>query len=143
MKYRIDDKERFLEASRVLTYNLFGTDASIDMDKINFDKASLSEEALEELDMILSLKETTIISKDFLKQSKKHKKIFLISEDGYIKFLETLNARMVSNILSVMSSKGLLETAFSEEDNDFVFWVKNKTEDLDNDSEEIQKPEAD
>jgi hypothetical protein len=43
---------------------------------------------------------------------------------------------MVSNIISGLVQKGLVETAFDEEANDFVFWVKN-------DQEEKEKPETD
>ena len=143
MQYKIDNKERFLEASRVLTYNLFDTNGSIGINGVDFNKDSLSKEEQEELDTILSFRETEIISQDFLKQSKNHEGIFLITEKKYLQFLDTLNSRMVSNILSVMSSKGLLETAFSEEDNDFVFWVKDNPKDLDKDNEKIQKPETD
>lgn len=143
MQYKIDNKERFLEASRVLTYNLFDTNDSIGINGVDFDRDSLSKEEQEELDTILSFRETEIISQDFLKQSKNREGIFLITEKKYLQFLETLNSRMVSNILSVMSSKGLLETAFSEEDNDFVFWVKDDPKDLDKDNEKIQKPETD
>jgi hypothetical protein len=41
---------------------------------------------------------------------------------------------MVSNIISGLVQKGLVETAFDEEANDFVFWVKKNEE---------EKPETD
>ena len=47
-----------------------------------------------------------------------------------------LNDRMVSNIISGLVQKGLVETAFDNEVNDFVFWVKN-------DENEKEKPETD
>jgi hypothetical protein len=33
---------------------------------------------------------------------------------------------MISNLLNTLVNKGLVETAFDEKSNDFVFWVKNE-----------------
>ena len=32
---------------------------------------------------------------------------------------------MISNMLNTLVNKGLLETAYDNESNDFIFWVKN------------------
>jgi hypothetical protein len=49
---------------------------------------------------------------------------YKIKEDDYDDFLVQLNRRMVSNIVKDLVSKGLVESAFDNEKNDFVFWVK-------------------
>jgi len=41
---------------------------------------------------------------------------------------------MVSNIINSLVKKGLIETAFDSEKNDFIFWVKDNEQD---------KPETD
>ena len=38
--------------------------------------------------------------------------------------MEQLCERMVSNIIQSLVKKGLVETAFDNEKNDFIFWVK-------------------
>jgi len=47
---------------------------------------------------------------------------------------------MVSNILQGLVQRGIVETAFDDESNDFVFWVKNNEE---NTEEKNEKPETD
>ena len=46
-----------------------------------------------------------------------------------------MNARLVSNILSSLASKGLIESAYDPEINDFVFWTV--------DGDEKENPESD
>ena len=45
-----------------------------------------------------------------------------------------LNERMTSNIVNGLVQKGLIETAFDSEANDFIFWIKE---------DENQKPKTD
>lgn len=39
--------------------------------------------------------------------------------------ITALNDRLVSNILNSLVNKGLIETAYDDSRNDFVFWVKD------------------
>lgn len=41
--------------------------------------------------------------------------------------IETFNSRMVSNMLNNLVNKGVLETAYDSESDDFIFWTKNDT----------------
>jgi hypothetical protein len=43
-------------------------------------------------------------------------------------FIESLNSRLVSNMLHKLSMEGFLESAFDSNLNDFVFWVKEDEE---------------
>ena len=45
---------------------------------------------------------------------------------------------MVSNILNQLVNKGILESAYDEKSNDFIFWLKESIGD-----EEKNKPETD
>jgi hypothetical protein len=45
---------------------------------------------------------------------------------------------MVSNILNTLVNKGVLDSAFDTDQNDFIFWVKE-----DENNKKDQKPETD
>jgi predicted transcriptional regulator len=92
-----------------------------------------------EFDKVLSHQESLVIVKENLKRERNKitKKIrYILNDDIFAEIVYKLNDRMVSNIISGLVQKGLVETAFDEEANDFVFWVKN-------DQEEKEKPETD
>ena len=62
----------------------------------------------------------------------------MLNDKIFTDIVSRLNDRMVSNIIVGLVQKGLVETAFDDESNDFVFWVK---ENENNDTEEA--PETD
>ena len=64
-------------------------------------------------------------------------KLFM-KESDYDDLLIQLNKRMVSNIVRGLVNKGFVESAFDDEKNDFIFWVKDKYDEFNND-----KPETD
>ena len=85
-----------------------------------------------ELDETLSYNESLIIVKQHIKKQihKKTDKIrYIMNDKIFLSIIESLNERMVSNLLSSLVNKGLVETAYDDEDDDFIFWVKdeNKT----------------
>jgi hypothetical protein len=89
----------------------------------------LSEKEKQELDDVLSKKECLIIVKAKAKRlrHKSTKKIkYLINDTTLAQIVDEINQRLVSNIIQTLVSKGLLETAFDAEVNDFVFWVKDQ-----------------
>lgn len=89
----------------------------------------LSPKEKKEMDEILNIKECLIIVKSLAKRArnKKTKEIkYLLNNVRLNKIIEDINQRLVSNIIQVLVSKGILETAFDEEKNDFVFWVKDQ-----------------
>lgn len=139
--YVIVDMESFISTARKIVFNTFGSteeDSEFDNALTNsFEE--ISKESEEELDKILSQEESTVIAKSLMKKQKNIKTNeyrYLVSDEAMISIIESLNERMVSNIINSLVNKGLVETAYDEESNDFVFWIKE-------DEQDITKPETD
>ena len=98
--------------------------------EIDFNETTqpLSDEENIELNSILTQIECINIVKETSKKirHKKTKKIkYLINDKILYTIIQNINRRMVSNMISNLVKKGLLESAFDEEKNDFVFWKKD------------------
>ncbi len=129
-EYIITDIDKFIDSTRVLVYGLLGNqDSHIDSD-VNMDYSQLSDLEKTEIDSCLSLQECKIIAKDFfrIKHYKKKRDETIISDKQYMLLIEAMNSRLVSNMLSKMVNNNLLESAFDEKANDFIFWVKDENE---------------
>lgn len=133
----IKDFPRFVESARALVFNNFG--------KWEDNKAESSTEDLivkpqdiNELDRLLSPSESEAIVKQYVKKQK-HKTSgtfrYLINDSIFMQIVQGLNDRMVSNVLTGLVNKGLVESAYDSDINDFVFWVKDEKTD--------EKPETD
>jgi predicted transcriptional regulator len=137
--YIIKDIEKFIDTTRILVFNNFVQDGK---DDINF-SLDTKIDSTEELDQVLSYNESDSIIDGLIKKeiNKKSKKIrYLLSDDLFLDIVESLNSRMVSNILSGLVSKGLVETAFDDSANDFIFWIKDENkEQL---KKDLQDPET-
>lgn len=134
----ISDLSEFTDKARAIVYNNFGTwqDGS-DLD-ILIDDVADEEQA--EFDKMLSHQESLVIIKENVKKQKNKitKKIrYILNDTIFADIVYKLNDRMVSNIMSNLVQKGLVETAFDDEANDFVFWVKK------DDKNDQEKPETD
>jgi hypothetical protein len=131
----VPDLSEFTDKARSIVYNNFGVwNNKTDMD-ILIDDVAQNEKA--EFDKVLSHQESLVIVKENLKRERNKitKKIrYILNDDIFAEIVYKLNDRMVSNIISGLVQKGLVETAFDEEANDFVFWVKK---------DEEEKPETD
>lgn len=95
----------------------------------------LESEEKQEINEVLSLRECIEIVKENCKKfrHKKTKKLkYVIDSNAFDEILHKVNQRMISNIISALVSRGLLDSAFDEEKNDFVFWVAQQ----DNEKEE-------
>lgn len=123
MWFTIDDIDKFVESTRVLVYNIFG-DKDASVENVDFNIKNLSEESLQEINRCLSQDESKTILLDFVKAVPGKRGFYKISTNKYMEFMESLNTRLVSNILGKLTNDGLLESAFDEEVNDFVFWAK-------------------
>ena len=126
-KYQIKDLEEFTESARRVVFSGFGK--SLEETKDDFtdilEKLSMEEET--EMNQILSQQESILIVQSLVKTqtNKKTKKTrYVINEKIFGDVLEALNARLVSNILSNLTKKGLIESAYDDKLDDFVFWVK-------------------
>lgn len=129
----------FTNKTRAIVYNNFGTwQKKIDTDIII---EEITENEKEEFNKILSHQESLVIIKENIKKekNKKTKKYrYLLNDKIFADIVHQLNERMTSNIINRLVQKGLIETAFDDESNDFVFWVKE-----DKDENKNQKPETD
>lgn len=128
--YEIIDIEKFVESTRTLVYHHFGTDADVPK---NIDKLieSFTKEEIQEMNNCLSQTECISMLQKFIKKQKNkytNETRVSISDESYYKYIEELNTRMISNMLAKLASQGVLETAFDEEINDFVFWTTEKNE---------------
>lgn len=137
----VKDLEGFINTSRRLVFNSFGSKENDESSDIT---STLDEFDEKELDNVLSYDEALSIAKMFMKKQK-HKLTaevrYIIDEQLYMSIITAFNDRLVSNILNSLVNKGLIDTAFDEESNDFVFWIKD--EHKKNISENFQQPETD
>jgi hypothetical protein len=125
----ISDQNKVIEWSRRFVYTTFGCndDEKFDIEEIMKEMDALDDEHIQEMDRIIPLVDTKNIMSQFLKKrrNKTTGRIGLfIKENDYQIFLTELNHRMVSNTVSGLVAKGLLESAFDNDKNEFVFWVK-------------------
>ena len=132
-KYDIYDLEMFVQKTRVLVYNSFGT-SSKPIDEIDMDFENLNKDQQKEIDNCLSEKEALNIALEHVLQKRERDGniINLLSEENFMAIINDFSLRMTSNILNTLASKGLVDSGFDEETNDFVFWAK----DLDDENED-------
>lgn len=128
--FEIIDVEEFVNNTRVLTYNLFeglyDEPKLFDVKNISYDFEELTEEEKEELDSILSISECITMSENFMT---KRGSEYTINGDEYINMVECFNRRLISNMVQKLAQRGLLEIAFDDEKNDFIFWVNKNGKD--------------
>jgi hypothetical protein len=132
----ITDLDDFTDKARAIVYNNFGVWNNPDNIDILIDDVVENEQ--EEFEKVLSHQESVVIVKEFVKRQKNKKTKqtrYTLNDTIFAEIVHSLNERMVSNIINGLVQKGLVETAFDDKSNDFVFWVK--------DENEKEKPETD
>lgn len=132
----IEDLDKFIESTRVIVFDGFGSDTKAVEDIAN-NLSQLSDSERAELEESLSQEECILMSKQFIR-TQKHKlrdeTRLLMSNKDFHKMIEVFNVRLVSNLLNCLVKRGLLDTAYDNESNDFIFWVKEN---------ENEKPKTD
>jgi len=133
----INDIDDLTNSVRALVFNNFGKN---DEPEVQEKKDSLVNNLVfevdpteqKELDSVLSYSESLIIVKQHIKKQI-HKKTdtirYVMNNDMFLQIIESLNSRMVSNLLNSLVNRGLVETAYDAEDDDFIFWVKDDDDD--------------
>ena len=124
--------DKLVEFSRQLIFYNFAIDDDETDDEFIAKVKNIKKEDKEELDRLLPFQESKLIFKSLIKKqvNRKTKKVrYVIKESDYDEVLVELNARMVSNIIRSLVKKGLVEAAFDDDKNDFVFWVSKLGED--------------
>lgn len=131
--YKITNIEDFIESCRLMVYHYFGAGDEADVGDgpklISID--ILSDEEKSEIDSCLNKEESFLIFKEYAKikyHKAKNQNEYYLSNTSFMQYIEALNTRMVSNILSNLVKRGVIESTFDEDANDFVFWVNNKDE---------------
>ena len=119
--------EKLINFTRKIIYHNFDQDNE-DLTDVEFlIKVDSVEIDNKEIDHLLPFGECKAIFDPFLvRVLSKHDLYYKLKEDDYDEILIQMNRRMVSNIVKDLVSKGLVESAFDNEKNDFVFWVKEQ-----------------
>lgn len=121
--------KKLIEFSRKVVYSNFDSDndSLTDTDFLSkVENLNFNAEDLEEINYLLPMKECEIIFFEHIlirTKKKRHRELFM-KEGEFDMILVELNKRMISNIVQSLVKKGALETAFDNEKNDFIFWVK-------------------
>ena len=117
--------EKLINFSRKLVYYNFDNKSEELNDKDFLDKISKIETQSEpEIEEVLPYNEIESIFEQYIKKKihkKTKKRAWFIMEEDYDTVLKQMNERMVSNIVRNLVKKGLVESAFDSEQNDFVF----------------------
>ena len=118
--------DKLIDFSRKLVYYNFD-DESADLSDANFLKKieKLSDRVEPEIEELLPFNE---VKSMFMEQIVERDQVPCIMEDSYDQLLVDMNHRMISNIVLSLVKKGVLDSAFDDEKNDFVFWVRKEDE---------------
>lgn len=129
MYYVISDIEKFVNETRKIVFGGFGKD--IEENNVDDFIAELTETDIEDLNKTLTQEECMAIVHTHIKprKTKSGKTKYLMSDEVFTNIIEDFNSRLVSNLLQQLVAKGLIESSYSTEDNDFIFWVKEDNED--------------
>lgn len=123
----INDITEFTDKARAIVYNNFGNwESTNGVDQII---DSVKDSDKKDFDRILSHDESLVIVKQVAKKQKNKKTQqvrYIVNEKIFAKIVEDLNSRMVSNVLNELVKKGLVESAYDSESNDFIFWIKDE-----------------
>jgi hypothetical protein len=138
----ISNVDKLVNFSRRLIYYNFDDESEKLSDADFFDQVQkIKQEDMPEMDKYLPFDEAKNIMKSLLIK-RRHKKTkipkLFMKESDYDEVLVQLNKRLVSNIVRGLVNKGVVESAFDDEKNDFIFWVKDKYNEYDD-----QQPETD
>lgn len=125
----VKDVDSFINSARTLIYNNFG-DWNKDEDTIVESMLTKPEDE-NEFNSLLTYDESSTIVRGLLKKQKNKNTgdiRYLVSDSLFYEILQQLNDRMVSNTIGSLVSKGLVESAYDDELDDFVFWVDDSKE---------------
>lgn len=127
----INDLNEFTDKTRIIVYNNFGKWEN--SNPINESMDLIEESDKDDMNKVLSHEESLVIVKQVVKKQKNKKSNrirYVLNETLFAKIVEDLNSRMVSNVLNELVKKGIIESGFDNESNDFVFWVKKDNNEI-------------
>ena len=119
--YIMQNPTEFINQIRRLVFAGFGL-KDLDEDELQFLISEIDEE---EMNKTISFEECKLIASEYFQPKKFKKKIkYVLTEENFSNLVEAINARLVSNLLTELVDSGHLESAWDNEANDFIFWVK-------------------
>jgi len=127
----INDFDDFVDHSRSLVFKFFGEANKIADDSMTSSISKMSKKEVSEMDETLTHHESAIIIKNHARKqiNKKTKEVRYCLTDKLLQsIIEDMNNRMISNILNSLVNKGVLDSAYDSDQNDFIFWVKDDDE---------------
>lgn len=126
MVYVVSDIDKFVDQTRKIVFGCFGEYDEITDENMDDLISQLSETDIEELDRTLSHGECLTILHTHVepKMTRRKKVKYIITQEKFNSIIEDFNSRLVSNLLQQLVAKGLIESSYDEEENDFIFWVK-------------------
>jgi len=139
----ISNVDKLVNFSRRLVYYNFD-DESENLSDADFFRQvqNIKEKDVPEMEKYLPFEEAKGIMKSLIIK-RRHKKTkipkLFMKESDYDEVLIQMNKRMISNIIRGLVNKGVVESAFDNEKNDFIFWVKDKYDD----EYDYEQPETD
>ena len=139
----INDIDDLTNSVRALVFNNFGKSTETEVqdkedDLVNNLLFEVDPKDQKELDSVLSYSESLIIVKQHIKKQihKKTDKVrYMMNNHMFLTIIESLNDRMVSNLLNSLVNRGLVETAYDAEEDDFIFWVNDDDKNTPEESE--------
>ena len=127
----INDFDDFVDHSRSLVFKFFGEANKIADDSMTSSMSKMSKKEVSEMNKTLTHDESAIIIKNHARKqiNKKTKEVRYCLTDKLLQsIIEDMNNRMISNILNSLVNKGVLDSAYDSDQNDFIFWVKDDDE---------------
>lgn len=125
--YVITDIDLFVNETRKIVFGGFGHQPEEDENDEEYGDFmdQLTEADYEELDKTLSQQECMAIVHSYVKprKTKSGKLRYIITNQMFVNIIEDFNSRLVSNLLNELVKKGLIESSYDAEENDFIFWV--------------------
>ena len=141
----INDFDDFVDHSRSLVFKFFGEVKKETEDNyLMMSISQMSQQELEEMDETLTHDESAIIIMNHARKqiNKKTKEVRYCLTDKLLQsIIDDMNSRMIRTILNSLVNKGVLDSAYDSDQNDFIFWVKEEEEE--DDTKSNQKPETD
>jgi hypothetical protein len=118
--YVMEDTSEFINQVRRIVFAGFGLKDLED----NELSALIEEIDKEEMDKTISFAECKIILQEYIEQKKIRRKIkYVLTSKNFDQFIEAVNARLVSNLITELVDMGQLDSAWDSEANDFIFWI--------------------
>jgi hypothetical protein len=123
--YVIKDLDQFAVYIRKISLHKFSETNKVVDDE--FSSSFLKEkENIKNDDEIISIKEVENIIFSLARENNEEE--LLLNDKILHNIIEAINERIVTNLLNILANKDIVESAFDEKVNDFVFWIKEEND---------------